>query len=95
MGDAQLKTIRESAKIFDAETKNPNRDAFTTPPDSLITKRTKLPRVEDQTAPPTRVDPDEESKNREQKLPIPIQANQNIKGTSEATPPGPLHRKQI
>ena len=36
-------------------------------------KRTKLPRVEDQTAPPTRVNPDEESKNIYQKLPSPIQ----------------------
>ena len=64
MGDAQLKAIRELAKIFDAETKIPNRDALPTPPDSLMNKRTKIPRVEDQTAPPTRVDPDEESNNR-------------------------------
>ena len=37
-------------------------------------KRTILPSVEDQTAPPPRVDSDEESNNREQKLPSPIQA---------------------
>ena len=75
VGDAQIKAIRELAQIFDAETKIPNRYALPTPPDSLMKKRTKLPRVEDQTAPPPRVDPDEESKNREQKLPSPIQAN--------------------
>ena len=32
VGDAQLKAIRELADIFDAETKIPNRDAFSTPP---------------------------------------------------------------
>ena len=32
VGDAQLKAIRELAKIFDAETKIPNRDEFPTPP---------------------------------------------------------------
>ena len=32
VGDAQLKAIMELAKIFDAETKNPNRDALPTPP---------------------------------------------------------------
>ena len=46
---------------------------FPPPPDSLMKKRNKLPRVEDHTAPPPRVDPDEESKNREQKIPSPIQ----------------------
>ena len=32
VGDAQLKAIRELTQIFDAETKIPNRDAFSTPP---------------------------------------------------------------
>ena len=41
------------------------RDALPTPPDSLMKKRTKLPRVEDQTAPPPRVDSDGEANNRE------------------------------
>ena len=52
------------AKIFDAETKIPNRDALPNPPSSIIKKSTKLPRAEDQTAPPPRVDPDEEYNNR-------------------------------
>ena len=59
VGDAQLKAIRELSQIFVAETKIPNRDALPTPPDSLTKKRTKLPMVEDQKAPPPRVDPDE------------------------------------
>ena len=46
-------------------------------------KRTKLPRVEDQTPPPPRVDPDEESNNREQKLPSPIQENSSSEATRE------------
>ena len=45
VGDARLKAIRELAQIFDAETKTPNRDALPTPPDSLMKKITKLPRV--------------------------------------------------
>ena len=61
VGDAQLKAIRELSQIFYAETK---MDALPPPPDSLRKKRTKLPRVEDHTDPPPRVDPDEESKNR-------------------------------
>ena len=73
VGDAQLKAIRELSKIFDAETKIPNMDVLPNPPNLLTKKRTKLPRVEDQTAPPPRVDPDKESNNREQKLPSPIQ----------------------
>ena len=84
MEGAQIKSIRELAHIFDAETKTPNRDALNTPLDSLMNKRIKLPRVEDQTAPHTRVDPDEESKNREQKLPSPIQT----------TPPSEVTRKK-
>ena len=72
MGDAQLKAIRKLSQIFDAETKIPDRDALPTPPDSLMKKRTKLPRVEDHTDPPPRVDPDKESRNREQNLPSPI-----------------------
>ena len=59
VGDAQIKSIRGLSHIFDAETKLPNRGALPTPPDSLMKKRTQLPRVEDQTAPPPRVDPDE------------------------------------
>ena len=73
VGDSQLKAIRELAKIFDADTKIPNKDALTTPPLSLIKKSAKLPRVEYQTAPPPRVNLYEESKKREQKLPSPIQ----------------------
>ena len=75
VGDNQLKEIRKLAKIFDAETKTPNRDALPTahPQDFITKKRTKLPRVEDQTAPPPRVDPDEESKNRDNKSHSPIQ----------------------
>ena len=65
VGDAHLKAISELSQIFDADTNIPNRDALPHPPDSLMKKRTKLPRVEDQTAPPPRVDPDEESKNIE------------------------------
>ena len=56
-------------QIFDAETKISNKDALPTPPDSLINKRTKLPRVEYQKDASTRVDPDEEYENRGQKLP--------------------------
>ena len=73
VGDSQLKAIRELANIFDSETKIPNRDAFPIPPDLLMKKMTKIPRVEDQTSPPPRVDPDEEYKNIDQKLPSPIQ----------------------
>ena len=61
---AQLKAIRELANIIDADTKIPNRGAMPTPPPKyLMKKRTKLPRLEDNTAPPPRVDPDEEYKN--------------------------------
>ena len=73
VGEAQLKAIRGLAQIFNAETKVPNRDALSTPADSLMKKSTKLPRVEYHTAPPPRVDPYKESNNREQKLPSPIQ----------------------
>ena len=73
MGDYQLKAIRELANIFDVETKTPNRDALPTPPDLLMKKSTKLPRVEDHTAPPPGVNPDEESKDIEQKTPSTIQ----------------------
>ena len=72
VGDAQPKSIRSLAHIFDSDTKIPNRDVLPTPSDSLMNKSTKLPRVEDQTAPPPRVDPDEEYKNREQKIPSSI-----------------------
>ena len=84
VGEVQLKAIIELAKIFDAETKIPNKDALPTTPDLPMRNRTKLPRVEDQTAPPPRVDPDEESKNREQKIPSPIQT----------TPPSETTRKK-
>ena len=59
LGDAQIKAIRELSQIFDSDTKIPNRDVLPTPPDSLMKKITKLPRVEDQIAPPPRVYPDE------------------------------------
>ena len=65
VGDSQLKAIRELAKIFYAETKIPNRDALPNPQDSLLKNSTKLPRVEDYTAPPPRVYTDEEYKDRE------------------------------
>ena len=58
VGDTQLQSIRELSQIFNAEIKIPNRDALRNPPDSLMKKRTRLPRVEDQTAPPPKVDPD-------------------------------------
>ena len=45
VGEAQLKAIRELSQIFDAETKIPNRDALPPTPDSLMRKRTKLPRA--------------------------------------------------
>ena len=32
VGDSQLKSIRELSKIFDTETKIPNRDTLPTPP---------------------------------------------------------------
>ena len=44
-------------------------------------ERTKLTRVEDQTTPPPRVYQDEESKNREQKLPSTIQTTQSSEAT--------------
>ena len=40
------------------------------PPDSLMNKITKLTRVEDQKAPPPRVDPDEESKTDSRNFPV-------------------------
>ena len=83
VGDAQLKSIRELAQIFDAETKILNRGALLTPPDSIMNKRTKLPRVKDQTGPPSRVDPDKESKTPEQKLPSPIQTTPSSQSTRE------------
>ena len=86
MGNSQLKAIRELANIFDAETKIPNRDTLPTPPSQLTKKSSKLPRVEYQTAPPPRVDPDEESKNREQKLPSPIQKTPPSSATRGNTP---------
>ena len=60
-------------KYFYAKNKIPNRDAMPTPPAPLMKKRSKLPRVENQMAPPPKFYPDEEYKCREQKLPSPIQ----------------------
>ena len=68
VGDAQFKAIRKLANIFETETKIPNRDALPNPHDSIMKKGTKLPRVEDQTYPPTRGVPDKESNKREQNL---------------------------
>ena len=83
MGEYQLRAIRELSKCFYAETKIPNRDALQTPQYSLMKKRTKLLRVEDNTYPPPRVDPDEKSNNREHKLPNPIQTNPSSAATRE------------
>ena len=83
VGDSQIQEIRELSHIFDAETKILNRDAFPTPPYLLMKKRTKLPRVEDQTSPSPRVYPYEESKKREQKLPSPIQTTPPSAATRE------------
>ena len=55
-----------------------------THPDALMKNSTKLPRVEDHTAPPPRVNPDEGSKERKQKTPSPIQT----------TPPSAATRKK-
>ena len=52
-------------------------------PELLMKKRTKLPRVEDQTALPPRVDPDEEYKNREKKILSPIQTTPSSEETRE------------
>ena len=46
-----------------------------------MNKRTKLPRVEDQTDPPPRVDLDKESGNRKKKLPSPIQTTPSVEST--------------
>ena len=73
MGEYQLRAIRELSKCFYAETKIPNRDALPTPLDLLMKKRTKLPRV----------DPDEEYKNMDQKLPSKIQKNPPSAATRE------------
>ena len=54
-----------------------------TAPDFITKKSTKLPMVEDQTPPPTRVDTDEESKNREQKLPSKIHTTPPSAATRE------------
>ena len=83
--DAQLKAIRELSQIFYEETKIPNRDTLPTPLDLLMEKRTKLARVEDQTAPPPRVDPDEESENREHKLASTIQTTPSSEATRKNT----------
>ena len=52
------------------------------PPSPITKKRSKLPRVKDQTD-PSRVDPYEESNYIEQKLPIPTQATQPSSATRE------------
>ena len=58
VGNSQLKSVMELAKIFDAETQIPNRDALPIPPAPLMKKVTKLPRVKDQMAPTPGVDQD-------------------------------------
>ena len=59
--------------LHDALPISHNLQASIIPPLSLpIKKSSKLPRVEDQIEPPPRVDPDEESKDRDQKLPTQI-----------------------
>ena len=74
VGESQPKAIRELANIFDAETQIPNRDALPAPKSPLIKKSSKLPRVEDQTDQPPRMDPYEESKDIEQRSPSTTQA---------------------
>ena len=59
VGDYQLKAIRLLANIFNAETKIPKNYTLPTPPFPLTKKSSKLPRVEDQTSLPPRVDPNE------------------------------------
>ena len=81
MGDAHVKAIKELAHIFDAETKIPNKYALPAPPELITRKSAKIPRLEDQTAQPPRVDPDKESKNIEQKLPSPIQTTPSSEAT--------------
>ena len=48
-------------------------DVLPTPPSPIIKKSSKLPRMEYHTAPPTRVDPNEESEYREHIPTCPIQ----------------------
>ena len=79
--DAQLKVIRRLTHMLMQRLKSQTGMHYPPPPDLLTKKRTKIPRVEDQTAPPPRVDPDEEYENREQKIPSPIQTT----SSSEAT----------
>ena len=67
--------------MLDAETKIPNMDALPTPPALLLNKIAKLTSVEDQTAPPPKVDPDEEYKDRDQNISIPIQATPSSEAT--------------
>ena len=83
VGSSQLKSVRELSDIFDAENKIPNRDTLPTPPAPITKKRSKLPKVEDHTSPPPRVDPDDKSKDIYQKLPIPIQATPTSASTRE------------
>ena len=71
---------------------------FPPPPDSLMKKMTKFPRVKNQTAPPPRVDPDEKSKNREKKLPSPnytIPPSEETREKNTKTLKGPVrqHRR--
>ena len=83
MGYSQLKSIRELAKIFDSETKIPNRDEMPNPPPPLIKKSSELPKVEDQTAPHPRVDTEKKYEYREQKLPSPTQTTPTSSATRE------------
>ena len=82
MVESQLKALRELANIFDADTKISNRDTLTFPPVPLIKKSYKFTRVEDQMDLPPKVDPNEESRYRYQKLPSAI----------ETTPPSAASR---
>ena len=103
VGESQLKEIMEYNKKFDAEIQLSNRDALPTPPYSLIKQSSKLPRVKYQIPPPTRVDTEDEYKEKYQKHLIPnketpLSATTRRKYTQEkrtvATKPlWPLHRK--
>ena len=84
MSYSQLKSIKGLSNISYAETEIPNRDTLPTHPAPRMKKSSKIPKVEDQTSPHPRVDPDEESKYRVQKLPSPIQT----------TPPSAATRKK-
>ena len=83
VGESQLKAIRKLETNIYAETKIPNKDALPTPPSPLMKKSSKLPRVEDQTAPPPREDLDEEYQDIEQKLTSPTKTTSPSAATRE------------